>query len=153
MEMKRLSTLPSGVGLILVSGAIASANDDTRGQRTTLFTPRLHGDHFNCQAVNVNEKILGITIAVLDDNGQPLVPLSGDPNPTKENVPPGTVLGTDFLLDRPSDPMGTGDGYCEVAISGSRNPDDVRVDLGITLTRMIPNTSIPVFLFRDVEGH
>lgn len=150
--MTRLWTLLGGVGLILVSGAIASAGDDTHRQRTTLFTPRLHGDHFNCQVVNVSEKILGITIAVFNvgddaDNFPLLVPSSGDPNPTKGNVPPGKALGTDFLLDS------AGDGYCEVAVSGSGNPDDVRVDLGITLTRMIPNTSIPVFLFRDVQGH
>jgi hypothetical protein len=146
--MKRLWTLLCGVGLILVSGATASADDDTRRLRTTLFTPRLHGDHFNCQVVNVSDKTLGVAIAVLDDNGQLLVPSSGDANPTpKLRVSPGTVLGTDFLLSGP------GDGYCEVEVSGTGNRDDVRVDLGITLTRTIPGTSIPVFLFRDVEGH
>jgi hypothetical protein len=156
--MKRLWTLLGGVGLIVASGAIASADEDTRRLRTTLFTPRLHGDHFNCQVVNVSKKILGIEIAVLNaDNGELLVPaLGGDTNPTQDSVHPGTALGADFLLPMDQDGLQTvGDGYCEVTVSGSANRDDVRVGLGITLTRTIPGTSppVPVFLFRDVEGH
>ena len=54
--MKHLWTLLGGVGLIVASGAIASADDDTRKLRATLFTPRLHGDHFNCQVVNVSNR-------------------------------------------------------------------------------------------------
>jgi hypothetical protein len=147
--MKRLCTLLGGMGLIVASGAIASADDDTRRLHTTLFTPRLHGDHFNCQVVNVSNKNLGIAIAVLDDNGQLLGPVvDGDANPLpKARVDPANVVGTDFFL------KGAGDGYCEVDVSGTGNRDDVRVDLGITLTRTIPGTDIPVFLFRDVEGH
>ena len=146
--MKRLWTLLGGVGLIVASGAIASADDDTRRLRTTLFTPRLHGDHFNCQVVNASNRTLGIAITVLDDTGQRLEPSSGDANPLlKTRVDPGNVIGTDFFLSGP------GDGYCEVDVSGTGNRDDVRVDLGITLTRTIPGTTIPVFLFRDVEGH
>ena len=146
--MKRLWTLLGGVGLIVASGAIASADDDTRRLRTTLFTPRLHGDHFNCQVVNASNRTLGIAITVLDDTGQRLEPSSGDVNPLpKTRVDPGNVIGTDFFLSGP------GDGYCEVDVSGTGNRDDVRVDLGITLTRTIPGTTIPVFLFRDVEGH
>jgi len=146
--MKRLWTLLGGVGLIVASGAIASADDDTRRLRTTLFTPRLHGDHFNCQVVNASNRTLGIATTVLDDTGQRLEPSSGDANPLlKTRVDPGNVIGTDFFLSGP------GDGYCEVDVSGTGNRDDVRVDLGITLTRTIPGTTIPVFLFRDVEGH
>ncbi len=153
--MKRLWTLLGGVGLIVASGAIASADDDTRRLRTTLFTPRLLGDHFNCQVVNVSEKNLGIAIAVFDDNGKLLKSVSGDPNPTSKGISPGNVFGTDFFLQLPGDPSSPGDGYCEVDVSGSGDPNDVRVDLGITLTRTIPGTSppVPVFLFRDVEGH
>jgi hypothetical protein len=141
--MKRLWTLLGGVGLIVASGAIASADDDTRRLHATLFTPRLHGDHFNCQVVNVSNRTLGIAITVLDDTGQRLEPSSGDANPLPNTrVDPGTVVGTDFFLSGP------GDGYCEVDVSGTGNRDDVRVGLGITLTR-----TIPVFFFRDVEGH
>ena len=146
--MRRLWTLLGGVGLIVASGAIALADDDTRRLHTTLFTPRLHGDHFNCQVVNVSNRALGIAITVLDDTGQRLEPSSGDANPLpKTRVDPGNVIGTDFFLSGP------GDGYCEVDVSGTGNRDDVRVGLGITLTRTIPGTTIPVFLFRDVEGH
>jgi hypothetical protein len=147
--MKRLWTLLGGVGLIVASGAIASADDDTRKLRATLFTPRLHGDHFNCQVVNVSNRTLGIAITVLDDNGHLLGPVvDGDANPLpRTRVDPGSVIGTDFFLN------GAGDGYCEVDVSGTGNRDDVRVGLGITLTRTIPGTDIPVFLFRDVEGH
>jgi hypothetical protein len=148
--MRYLRIMPAVVGLFIAGGAIApsEANDDKRN--VTLYTPRLHGDHFNCQVVNVSQKPLGIAITVLDDKGKLLVPLKGgDTNPTQDSVPPGTVLGADFLLS------GADDGYCEVAVSGTGNRDDVRVNLGITLTRTIPGTSppVPVFLFRDVEGH
>jgi hypothetical protein len=142
------------VGLILASGASSSAlaEMDKPGKlNATLFTPRLHGDHFNCQVVNVSNKILGIAIAVITDVGELLGPVaSGDANPLpKTMVEPGKVVGTDFLLSE------AGDGYCEVTVSGTGNRDDVRVGLGITLTRTIPGTSppIPVLLFRDVEGH
>jgi hypothetical protein len=146
--MKYIRIMTAVVGLLIVSGTIASAKDDTRKLHATLFTPRLHGDHFNCQVVNVSNETLGITIAVFDDTGVLLKPSSGDANPTSEvAVHSGTVIGTDFLLPA------AGDGYCEVAVSGTDNRDDVRVGLGITLTRMIPGTNIPVFLFRDVEGH
>ena len=147
--MKYIRIMLAVAGVFAVTGAIASAEDDTRKLRATLFTPRLHGDHFNCQVVNVSDKTLGIAITVLDDIGQLLGPVvDGDANPLlKTRVDPGNVVGTDFFL------KGAGDGYCEVAVSGTGNRDDVRVGLGITLTRTIPGTSIPVFLFRDVEGH
>jgi hypothetical protein len=140
----------AGVGLMLSSGVIVSARADSDKSdqlSATLFTPRLFGDHFNCQVVNVSDKALGIAIAVFGDDGQLLVPTSGDVNPIPTvMVPPGTVVGTDFFLS-------AGGGYCEVAVSGTGKRNDVRVGLGITLTRKIPGTSIPVLVFRDVEGH
>ena len=62
--MKHVCMLLAGAGLIAASGTIAAAEDGT-----TLFTPRLHGDHFVCSAINLSDKALGINIAILDDDG------------------------------------------------------------------------------------
>jgi hypothetical protein len=48
--------MPAVVGFFIVSGTIALAEDDSRKLRATLFTPRLHGDHFVCSAINVSDK-------------------------------------------------------------------------------------------------
>jgi hypothetical protein len=107
--MKHLYTLLAGAGLIAASGTIAAAEDGT-----TLFTPRLHGDHFVCSAINLSHKALGINIAVLDDTGALVIPSSGDANPTgKVSIPPGAEAELNFFFDA------VGDGYCEVEVSGS----------------------------------
>src|SRR6266851_4868313 len=119
--MKRLGTLLAGMALIVASGAIASADDDTRRQRTTLFTPRLRGDHFICSAINVSDRTMGINIAILDDNGQLVLPSSGDANPTgKVNIAPGAEAEINFFFEW------VGYGYCEVEVSGTGNRNDVR---------------------------
>ena len=83
--MKHVCMLLAGAGLIAASGTIAAAEDGT-----TLFTPRLHGDHFVCSAINLNEKALGINIAILNDSGDAAPTVSGDANPTgKVSIHPG----------------------------------------------------------------
>jgi hypothetical protein len=148
--------------VFLVAGAIDAAGaDNNRHQGVALYTSRDRGDHLICSAVNVSDKKLGIAFAILDDNGNPLscaspnvcVDGSGNPttNPTPEfvGVPPGTVPEIDITL-----PLGSAeDAYCEAAVSGTGNADEVRVSLATTLTRMIPGTTIPVFVFRRVDGH
>ena len=157
--MKHVCVLLAGVGLIVASGAIASARAD--GDKTadsdkksvTLFTPQGRGDALFCDAVNVSGKTLGMAFAIFGDDGAPLCPTcnsAGTGNPTSEApVSPGKVGEIAIQL-----PIGAiQNGYCEVAVFGTRNRDDVRVNLRTSGTRMIPGTTIPVFLFRDVEGH
>jgi hypothetical protein len=152
--MKRLGTLLGGVGLIIASGAIASVQADDDRESATLFTPRLSGDHFVCSAVNVSHKTLRIDFAVLGIDGQPLAPLAGsDANPTpKFIVHPGTEaeIGLRFTSGIPPT-----DGYCKVAVSGTDDRNDVRVDLQIYWTKpIIPGTTTPITqLARTVQGY
>jgi hypothetical protein len=146
--MKRLWTLLSGVGLIVASGAIASADDDTRRLHATLFTPRLHGDHFICSAINVSDKTLSINIVILDDNGQLVHPSSGDTNPTgKVSIPPGAEAEINFFF------ASVGDGYCEVEVFGTGNRNDVRVEMDVHWTRTVPGTTTPHLQDLAVQGY
>ena len=151
--MKHVCMLLAGAGLIAASGTIAAAEDST-----TLFTPRLHGDHFICSAINISDKTLGINIAILGDSGQPLKILSGDPlNPTgKKSIPAGAEAELNFFPDF-SPPPNTvdGDGYCEVEVSGTGNRDDLRVEMDVHWTRDIPGITPPTPHLQDlvVQGY
>ena len=142
-----------GVGLIVASGAIASARADNDKLGATLFTPRDRGDHFVCAAVNVGDKTLrSITLKILGNDGALLTPAAGstDTNPASVlSVTPGTTAEIDINLAPPDD------GYCEVTVSGTGKRNDVRVGLVTSLTRTIPGTNpaVPVFVTRVVEGH
>jgi hypothetical protein len=151
--MRNLRMMLVGAGLIVASGAIASARADNDKLSTSLFTPRDRGDHFVCAAVNVGDKALrSITFKIRGSDGALLTPAVGstNTNPTSIfNVTPGTAAEIDINLAPPDD------GYCEVAVSGTGNRNDVRVGLVTSLTRTIPGTdpAIPVFVTRAVEGH
>ena len=145
--MKHVCMLLAGAGLIAASGTIAAAEDGT-----TLFTPRLHGDHFVCSAINLSKKALGINIAILDDNGQLVQPSSGDANPTgKVSIPPGAEAEINFFFDA------VGDGYCEVEVSGTGNRSDLRVEMDVHWTRTvpgpIPGTTFPHLQDLVVQGY
>jgi hypothetical protein len=127
----------AGAGLIAASGTIAAAEDGT-----TLFAPRLQGDHFVCSAINLSDKALGTNIAILDDNGngngQLVQPSSGDANPTgKFSFLPGAEAEINFFFGA------VGDGYCEVEVSRTGNRSDLRVEMDVHWTRTIPGTTIP----------
>jgi hypothetical protein len=146
--MKRLGTLLAGVALIVASGAIVSARADDDRESATLFTPRLHGDHFVCSAINISDKTLGMRIAILDDNGQLVLPSSGDPNPTgKLRIAPGAEAEINFFV------ASVGDGYCEVAVFGTGNRDDVRVEMDVHWTRTVPGTTTPHLQDLAVQGY
>jgi hypothetical protein len=152
--MTHIRTMLATASLFLVTGAIdvTRADDDKAG--VTLFTPRGRADHFICGAVNVSNKTLGIAFAILGDDGKLLVPSSGDPNPTEVfPVAPGAVAEIDISFTEPM--PGPMDGYCEIAVSGTENRNDVRVALSANLTRTIPNApgNIPVYVFSVLEGH
>ena len=150
--MKHVCMLLAGAGLLAASGTTAAAEEGT-----TLFTPRLHGDHFVCSAINVSDKALGINIAILDDSGQPLKRLSGDLlNPTgKVSIPPGAEAELNFFPD--FFPATDGDGYCEVELSGTGNRNDLRVEMDVHWTRTvpgpIPGTTFPHLQDLVVQGY
>jgi hypothetical protein len=146
--MKYIRIMPAVVGLLIVSGTNASAEDDTRRLHATLFTPRLHGDHFVCSAINVSDKTLGINIAILDDTGQLVPPSSGDSNPTgKVSVLPGAEAEINFFFDS------VGDGYCEVEVSGTGNRNDLRVEMDVHWTRKVPGTTTDHLQDLVVQGY
>lgn len=150
--MKHIGSLFGIFGLVAASTTIATADDSNRS--TMLFTPRLSGDHFVCSAVNVSAKTLGVAFAVLGDDGTPLVPLAGsDANPKPEvAVSPGAEAEIDLMFPSGIPPT---DGYCAVAVSGTRNHDAVRVDLQVYWTKpIIPGTTTPIIqLARTVQGY
>ena len=143
--MKRLWTLLGGAGLIVASGAIASAEDDTRKMHATLYTGATHAGKFDCNAVNVSNKLLNITISIIGPDGTHL--FDSPPTPT----PAGMEVSGDF-----GDPAVGNDAYCKVQVSGTGDRDDLRVLLNTNLIRTFDQgseTNIPVFVFRQVEGH
>ena len=153
--MRHIRVMLATTSLFFVVGVIDGAQADDR--QVTLYTAPLRGDTFNCNAVNVSRKSLQIAFAILDDNGDPL-PCTGascsSPPPANPAppvlVPPGAAatLGNIFLA-----PADVGDGYCEVTAFGTDDRDDLRAVLNINLTRAIPGTSIPVFVFRNAEAY
>ena len=154
--MKRFGTMLFGVGLVVASGAIASAGDDTRRQHINIFTPRLSGDHFVCSAVNVSHETLRIAFSVLDVDGKPLMPTvqPSDPNPTPTpfNVTPLAEAEIDLRFTSGIPPT---DGYCKVEVAGADDRNDVRVDLQVYWTKPItPGTDTPIIqLARTVQGY
>ena len=154
--MRRLGMLLGGMGLIIASGAIASAQADDDRESATLFTPRLSGDHFVCSAVNVGHKTLRIAFAVLGFDGKALMmTLPGsDANPTPK---PFTVTsGAEAEIDlRFTSGIPPTDGYCKVDVSETDDRNDVRVDLQVYWTKPItPGTTTPIIqLARTVQGY
>jgi hypothetical protein len=150
--MKHICMLLAGAGLIAASGTIAAAEDVT-----ALFTPRLHGDHFICTAINLSDKKLRIKISILDDSGQPVKVLSGDKNPTGEvPIDPNAEAEINFFSDF-SPPPNTvdGDGYCEVEVSGTEERSDLRVEMDVHWLRPISlnSTTIPHLQDLVVQGY
>jgi hypothetical protein len=153
--MRHVCMLLAGVGLIATSGTTAAAEDGT-----ALFTPRLHGDHFICTAINLSEKTLGINIAILDDSGNKLPRLSGDANPTgKVSIPPDHETELNFSPDfsKAVPPAMDGDGYCKVEVSGTDDRSDLRVEMDVHWTRTvpgpIPGTTYPHLQDLVVQGY
>jgi hypothetical protein len=166
--MKYIHAMLAVVGLLVVGGAIGAARADDRAEENegvTLYTPPDIGDIHNCRAVNVSDKTLGITVALLRRSGDALscdspitctVGVGAGPadmpttNPTPEfQVLKGTFLN--FVITAPSGSPSFA--YCAFAVSGTDNRDDVRVAHAIAATRTIPGTTIPSFQTRIVEGH
>ena len=166
--MKYIHAILAVVCLLVVGGAIGAARADDRAEENegvTLYTPNDLGDGHACRAVNVSDKTLGITVALLRRSGDALScdsPITctagagaGPANtPTTNPTPEFQVLKGTALNVNIEAPLGARrNAYCAFAVSGTDNRDDVRVDLGIAVTRTIPGTTIPTYQTRIVEGH
>jgi hypothetical protein len=163
--MKYIRTILIVVCFLVVGGAIGAARAGDQGagdQGVTLYTPALGGQSFSCTAVNVSDKTLGITFAILGNTGQELscdspntcTRFPGGPpitNPTPElQVLQGAEVELFVALPTGSAPI---DGYCAVSVSGTGNRNNVRVLLSAALVYTFPGTTIPTVLLPLVEGH
>ena len=84
--MKYIHAIPAVVCLLVVLGAIGVARADDRDEENKgviLYTPADIGFYHICRAVNVSDKTLGITFALLDNFGHPF------PAPAPPNAPGG----------------------------------------------------------------
>jgi hypothetical protein len=155
--MKCIQAMLAVICLLALGGAIGAARADDQDQENksvTLYTPADIGNLHVCRAVNVSDKTLGITFALLDNFGNAFSCASpttctrgsgGAPttNPTSEfQVLKGTT--STLLVDVPlgSPP----DGYCAFAVTGTDNRDDVRVNLLTFATQTIPGAATPFIL-------
>jgi hypothetical protein len=146
--MTHIRMMLATASLFLVSGAIDAARADDN--RVTLYTSLLRGDGFNCNAVNVSHKTLQIRLALYDGNGHLISPDQG--NPATVAVPAGTAAV--FPTIHPPADQSPDEGYCKFEVFGTNDPNAVRADLSIVLTRTFgSNNDIPVLVFRTVEGH
>src|SRR5438874_10973367 len=123
--MKRLGTLLAGVALIVAGGVFASVRADDDRQSVTLFTSAIHASGFHCNALNVSRKPLLIAISIIDGDGNVLSPVPV-PNP---KTPPGVNASNDI------EPAPRLEGYCKVQVSGTDDPNDVRVVMKANLIR------------------
>jgi len=142
--MKRLGTLLAGAGLIVGSGVFAARADDNR-ESMTLFTVAIHGTGFHCNALNVSHKPLLLAISIIDGDGNVFSPVPVS-NP---KTLPGVNASNDI------EPAPRSEGYCKVQVSGTDDPNDVRVVMKVNLIRTFDQggrTNIPVFLSWLLEG-
>ena len=162
--MKYIHAILAVVCLLVVGGAIDAARADDRAEENegvTLYTPADTGDGHGCRAVNVSDKTLGITSAILDRSGHALSCASPTTctqgpadTPTTNPTPEFQVLKGTFLTFVVQAPPGSirRNAYCAFAVSGTDNRDDVRASLLTFGSQTIPGTTIPIHS-RIVEGH
>jgi hypothetical protein len=141
--MKCVRIMFAAVGLFVVTGATDAAQAENRS--ATLYTGATHAGKFDCNVVNVSNKTLNITISIIDREGLHL--FDSDTTPT----PAGMEVSGDY-----GDPAVGNDAYCKVQVSGTGDRNDLRVLLNTNLIRTFDQgsqTNIPVFVFRQTEGH
>ena len=161
--MKYIHAMFAVACLLVGDGAIGAARADDQGEENkgvSLYTPADIGFYHICRAVNVSDKTLGITFALLDNFGHPFSCASPTDStrgpgggPTTNPTPEFQVLegATSTLLIEV--PLGSSpDGYCAFAVSGTDNRDDVRASLLTFGSQTIPGTTIPLYS-RIVEAH
>ena len=147
--MKHLQVLLAVIVLTGASGVLQAARPEAAPEEDsfTLYTPSLPGDTFSCSAVNVSHKTLEMTFTILDVNGVPFQ-VAGNPTPPLSTSPAAVgELGPIRASAPPSE------GYCKVEVFGTGDRNDIRVVLTTSLTRTIPGTTVPVFVFRTVQGY
>ena len=144
--MKRLGTLLAGAALIVGAGGFASARADDDRESMTLFTAAIHGNGFHCNTLNVSRKPLLIAMSIIDGDGNVLSPV---PVPNAK-TPPGVNASNDL------EPAPMTEAYCKVQVSGTDDPNDVRIVMKVNLIRTFDQGgahNIPVFLSWVLEGH
>ena len=146
--MRYIRMLLAVVGVFVTVGTVTALADDDNHHEVTLYTPPLlRGANIECNAINVSDKTLEIIITIIGSDGVPL----STADPTNFMALPGTIVSS---AHHEADPTSGLDGYCKFEVSGTRDRNDVRVDLTTTFKKTnIPGTTIPVWVFRQIEGH
>jgi hypothetical protein len=141
--MNHIQTILAVVGVFVIGGAIESVRAES--PRTTLYTSSLRATSFNCNAVNVGQKTLTITISIIDQDGHTLA----------VSLPTPTPRGTEASNDVDTSPTPT-DAYCKFDALGTDDRNDLRVVLATVLIRTFDQggqTNIPVFVAKTITGH
>jgi hypothetical protein len=146
--MKYVRIMLAAIGLIAVGGASHAAQD------TTLYTSATHAGKFNCNVVNVSEKPLTITIAIVDGFANP-------PNVLNKltAVAQTAMPGAEVFADFGDATTGSSEAYCVIQVSGTHDRNDVRAALNTALARTfkLPNDptnfNYPTFVFKVFEAH
>jgi hypothetical protein len=88
--MNNIQTILAAAGLVVVIGAMGTAQADNDFNRVTLNTSAVHTGVIACNVINVSKKTLNITISIFDGI---IEPGKNSPNllegPTLINTPPG----------------------------------------------------------------
>ena len=92
--MKYIRMLLVVIGLFVAGGSIATVlADDDNHHKVTLYTPPLlRGANIECNAINVSDKTLDITITIIGSDGVPL----STTDPTNFMTLPGTMVSSAY---------------------------------------------------------
>jgi hypothetical protein len=148
--MNNIRAILAAAGLVVVAGAMGTAQADNDRNSITLYTSAIRTGVIACNAVNVSRKTLTITISIIDAaTGHVLNTPS--PMPTY----PGKPEATDDFGDPTANPPN--EGYCVFHVSGTANADDVRAIQNAVAGAMHTvdggQTFFPVWLSRVLEAH
>ena len=150
--MNNIQTILAAAGLVVVIGAMGTAQADNDFNQVTLNTSAVHTGVIACNVINVSKKTLNITISIFDGI---IEPGKNSPNllegPTLINTPPGMEATIDH-----GTPTDDNEGYCVFQVSGTGNRDDVRAVQNAVLagTRSVDGgqTFFPFFITRVLEA-
>lgn len=148
--MNHTGAMLSAAGLLVVIGATGTVQADDKPS-ITLYTSAIHTGVIACNAINVSNRRLDITISIFEG-----------PDPKAErNLLAGPTLiptnpGTEATIDIGAPTDDDKEGYCVFNVSGTRNRDDVRAVQNAVLagTRSVDGgkTTFPFFITRVLEA-
>jgi hypothetical protein len=148
--MNYVRAMLSAAALVVVIGAMGTVQADDKPS-ITLYTAAIHTGVIACNAINVSNKTLDITISIFEDP---------DPKGERHLLAGPTFIptnpGTEATIDIGAPTDDDKEGYCVFNVSGTRNRDDVRAVQNAVLagTRSVDGgkTTFPFFITRVLEA-